>query len=276
MRSFLHRYAGLVILGIMAISLAWIMPGKAQNQDEGKLQLGAQIFAENCAVCHGSDGKGRVGATLAKDWPSIRPDLRVKTTIENGVTGSVMPPWGQANGGPLTEEEIDALVYYILSWQTDGPELIYPTPTAIPRPAITPPPGVLGDPNQGAVLYDHNCAVCHGPNGEGRVGETLAKDWPSIRPDLQVQATIQRGIPGSAMPAWSQENGGPLLEGEVNNLVAYILTWSTPPNPPTITPITAQPSPAQGVNWGLWSGILVVVAILVAALVYSARGRKGQ
>jgi len=121
MRSFLHRYAGLVILGIMAISLAWIMPGKAQNQDEGKLQLGAQIFAENCAVCHGSDGKGRVGATLAKDWPSIRPDLRVKTTIENGVTGSVMPPWGQANGGPLTEEEIDALVYYILSWQTGGP-----------------------------------------------------------------------------------------------------------------------------------------------------------
>jgi len=187
-----------------------------------------------------------------------------------------MPPWGQANGGPLTEEEIDALVYYILSWQTDGPELIYPTPTAIPRPAITPPPGVLGDPNQGAVLYDHNCAVCHGPNGEGRVGETLAKDWPSIRPDLQVQATIQRGIPGSAMPAWSQENGGPLLEEEVNNLVAYILTWSTPPNPPTITPTTAQSLPARGVNWGLWLGILAVVVILVAVLIYSSRSRKGE
>jgi cytochrome c oxidase cbb3-type subunit 3 len=271
MRSYLHRYAGLVILGIIAFSLAWIIPGSAQDLDEDKLQQGAQIFSENCAVCHGADGKGRVGATLAKDWPSIRPDLQVKTTVENGVAGSPMPPWSQANGGPLTEDEIDALVYYILSWQTGGPQLILPTVTAVQRPAITPPPGVSGDPNQGAILFDQNCVVCHGPQGEGRVGATLAKDWPSIRPDLLVKATIQRGVSGSTMPAWGQENGGPLLEEEINNLVAYILTWSTPPYPPTVSPTAAQPTQNQGINWGLWAGILVVVAILVAVLIYSSR-----
>lgn len=274
MRSYLHRYTGLIVLGIIALSLAWIIPGSAQDLDEDKLQQGAQIYSENCAVCHGPDGKGRVGATLAKDWPSIRPDLEVKTTIENGVAGSPMPPWSQANGGPLTEEEIDALVYYILSWQTGGPQLVIPTATAIQRPAITSPPGISGDPNQGAVLFDQNCVVCHGPDGQGRVGATLAKDWPSIRPDLLVQATIQRGVPGSTMPAWGQENGGPLAEEEINNLVAYILTWSTPPYPPSVSPTAAQPTQIQGINWGLWAGILVVVAILVGVLIYSSRNVK--
>lgn len=274
MRSYLHRYAGLIVLGIIALSLAWIIPGSAQDLDEDKLKQGAQIYSENCAVCHGADGKGRVGATLAKDWPSIRPDLEVKTTIENGVAGSPMPPWSQANGGPLTEEEIDALVYYILGWQTGGPQLVFPTATAIQRPAITPPPGISGDPNQGAVLFDQNCVVCHGPDGQGRVGATLAKDWPSIRPDLLVKATIQRGIPGSTMPAWGQENGGPLVEEEINNLVAYILAWSTPPYPPTDSPTAAQPTQTQGINWGLWAGILVVLAILIAVLIYSSRKDK--
>ena len=274
MRSYLHRYTGLIVLGIIALSLAWIIPGSAQDLDEDKLQQGAQIYSENCAVCHGPDGKGRVGATLAKDWPSIRPDLEVKTTIENGVAGSPMPPWSQANGGPLTEEEIDALVYYILSWQTGGPQLVIPTATAIQRPAITSPPGISGDPNQGAVLFDQNCVVCHGPDGQGRVGATLAKDWPSIRPDLLVQATIQRGVPGSTMPAWGQENGGPLAKEEINNLVAYLLTWSTPPYPPSVSPTAAQPTQIQGINWGLWTGILVVVAILVGVLIYSSRNVK--
>ena len=269
------RTAGVVVLIIFMISLLQFTPGAAQECTQVQLVQGGQLYAENCAVCHGADGQGRVGATLSKDWPSIRPDLRVRAVIETGVPGSPMPAWSQANGGPLANEEIDSLVCYILSWQSGGDPIIYPTPTAMPRLVITPPPGVSGDPNTGAILYDQNCAMCHGMNGEGRIGATLAKDWPSIRPDLAIKATIERGIQGSAMPGWSQVNGGPLSDEEVNNLVAYILTWSTPANPPTLAPTPASTEAGQGAGWQVWL-ILGVIAVVVLATSYylSRRGKS--
>lgn len=268
------RTAGLVFLIIFIISLFQFTPGSAQECSEDQHIQGGNLYAENCAVCHGADGQGRVGVTLAKDWPSIRPDLRVRTVIENGVSGSPMPAWSQVKGGPLSSEEIDSLVCYILSWQSGAPPVIYPTPSAMQRPVLTPPPGVSGDPNAGAISYDQNCAMCHGLNGEGRVGATLAKDWPSIRPDLAVKATIERGIQGSAMPAWSQANGGPLSEAEINNIVAYILTWSTPANPPTLAPTDAQIETSQGFDWQLWLLLGVLVVVVFAVVFYIARRRS--
>lgn len=44
-----------------------------------------------------------------------------------------MPAWSQKNGGPFDEEQIGALVSYILTWESGGPILIPPTPTFIPR-----------------------------------------------------------------------------------------------------------------------------------------------
>ena len=259
------RTAGMVFLIIFIISLFQYTPGSAQECTQDQLDQGGKLYAENCAVCHGADGQGRVGATLSKDWPSIRPDLRVRTVIENGVQGSPMPAWSLAKGGPLDNEEIDSLVCYILSWQSGSAPVIFPTPTAMQRPVITPPPGVSGDPNAGAITFDQNCAMCHGLNGEGRAGATLAKDWPSIRPDLAIKATIERGIQGSAMPAWGQANGGPLSDEEINNLVAYILTWSTPANPPTLAPTPLPTETAQGFGWQVWV-ILGIIAVLVLAV----------
>ena len=53
----------------------------------------------------GKEGKGRIGATLAKNWPSIRPDMTVGTIVKNGVSGTAMLAWSQNNGGPLSDEE---------------------------------------------------------------------------------------------------------------------------------------------------------------------------
>lgn len=240
MRPLQERRKGLILLAILALCLLIALPVLAQEgTDPAVLAQGAQLYTENCAVCHGVNGEGRIGATLAKDWPSIRPDLDIKSIIVNGVPGSFMPPWGKAKGGPLEDAEIDALEAYILTWQTGEPFPIYAFPTATPRPPIEPIPEVDGDPNTGAVLYHENCVVCHGPNGEGRVGATLDKDWPSIRPDLEVRNTIVNGVQGSFMPPWSQATGGPLNEDEVDDLVAFVLSWSTTGLETTV------PSPTQ-------------------------------
>lgn len=247
-------------LGLVILLGTWLLafdPVKAQ--DQAQIELGARLFAENCAVCHGETGEGRVGASLAKDWPSIRPDLRVRATIENGISGTPMVPWGQENGGILSTEEIDALVAYILTWESGGPRYIAPTPTFMARALITAIPNVDGDPNRGASLFDQNCVVCHGPDGEGRVGAALAKNFSSIRPDLLVKTTISNGIVGSAMPAWSQARGGPLAEQDINDLTAFVLTLSDDPvvfQQPVVEESALQPSWLRG-----WGGIFLAVLV---------------
>jgi len=271
------RFSSLRLYGMaLLITLAALLTRtyvRAQTPGQDQLEQGARLFAANCAVCHGAKGEGRVGATLAKDWPSIRPDLEVRATIENGITGSPMPAWGVKNGGPLTDTEIDALVVYILSWSTGGPPVIPPTPTYYPRPAITPPPNVEGDPNRGSALYDQNCAVCHGQNGEGRIGATLAKTWPSIRPDLEVKETISNGIKGSPMPAWNQANGGPLTEEEINDLVAFVLTIKPAGAQATASPTPALPGPLANA-FGVVLTIVLIILVVWVALAVQSRGRK--
>ncbi len=253
------RNIGLVMLALLGL---WFLgTGRVAAQDQAQIDLGARLYAENCAVCHGQDGEGRVGATLAQNWPSIRPDLRIRATIENGINGTPMLAWSQENGGPLTSQEIDALVAYILTWETGGPRYIAPTPTFAPRPVITSIPNVEGDPNRGAALFDQNCAVCHGADGEGRVGAALAKNFPSIRPDLSVKNTIANGIGGSPMPAWSQANGGPLAEQDVDDLTAFVLTLADEPvvfQPEAPEEAEFEPSWLSG-----WGGIILGVGLFV-------------
>jgi mono/diheme cytochrome c family protein len=252
---------------IAASGLVFISKAQAQSLPPDELIVeGAMLYEQNCFMCHGAEGEGRVGATLSKDWPSIRPDLTVRTIISSGVPGSVMPAWSQANGGPLSENQIDALVAYILSWQNYPAGQILAIPTATLRAPITPIPQVQGDPNRGAVLFDQNCAVCHGAEGEGRVGASLAKDWPAIRPDLSVKNTIQNGVPGSVMPAWGQAKGGPLTETDINNLTAFILTLqdSERPLPPESVEPIQPPSALRG-----WPGVLIFILLLAIVLVFA-------
>jgi mono/diheme cytochrome c family protein len=267
------------IAALVALAAAVGAQFAAQAQGETpqeQLELGARLYAENCAVCHGPNGEGRVGATLAKDWPSIRPDLTVRTIIVNGVPGTAMPAWGQANGGPLSEAETEALTAYILSWGTGGAPQIAAAPTNTPLPPITPPPNVEGDPNRGALLFAENCVLCHGEQGEGRIGATLAKDWPGIRPDLAIRATIASGVPGSNMPAWSQANGGPLSEADIDDLVSYILSWENPnaQAQPTIVVREAPPSPFMR-SWGGVIVFVLLLAIIFGGIVWLQR-RQSQ
>jgi mono/diheme cytochrome c family protein len=262
-----------LLAALAGLALA-VFSARAQAPDPAQIEQGARLYAENCAVCHGADGQGRVGAVLAKDWPSIRPDLRVRATIANGIDGTVMPAWLQAGGGPLSDADIDALTAYILTWESGGTRLIVPPPTSAPRPLLTAIPEVQGDPNNGAALFDQNCAVCHGADGRGRVGAQLAKNWSSIRPDLGIKATIERGVEGAVMPAWSQTNGGPLTDTEINDLTAFILTLpqaATSPDQPDPTGIVGSTA-AWMRDWGgVLLTILLLVVIFSAALLVQRR-----
>jgi len=109
-------------------------------------------------------------------------------------------------------------------------------------------------------VYEQHCTSCHGIQGEGGIGPTLRNNqFVQTGGDQAVFTTIANGRPGTQMPAWLEANGGPLLDTQVNNVVAYLHllqnvapipsptpapeeATETPPPPGAPTPEPARPS----------------------------------
>lgn len=84
---------------------------------EEQIARGQQLFAANCAVCHGNHGQGGVGLPLniAANRPTTDAQATQRTeyltrTLTNGRPGTYMPAWALSNNGPLNDEQIGALV----------------------------------------------------------------------------------------------------------------------------------------------------------------------
>lgn len=134
-----------------------------------------------------------------------------------------------------------------------------------------------GDPERGAALYAANCAVCHGPTGEGRVGATLSDVFVTIAPDQFLEQVISQGREGTFMTPWSQIYGGPLTDAEIQDLIAYIESWGTtvePPAPPPKRPLVEIP-PVPQVDGDPNVGYTVFQENCVACHGEGGEGRSG-
>ena len=83
----------------------------------------ATLYGENCAGCHGADGKS--GAAIAMNNPvylAIIDDASMRRVIANGVPGTAMPPFAQSAGGSLTDHQIDLLIAGIRKNWAGAPE----------------------------------------------------------------------------------------------------------------------------------------------------------
>jgi len=69
----------------------------------GDAQAGAQVFADNCATCHGDDGSGGAGPPL----DTFDDPTAVEQQVRNG--GGGMP----AFEGQLSDQEIADVVAYV-------------------------------------------------------------------------------------------------------------------------------------------------------------------
>ncbi|NOX07920.1 MAG: c-type cytochrome [Gammaproteobacteria bacterium] len=73
----------------------------------------------------------------------------------------------------------------------------------------------------GRLLYEENCAVCHGNNGAGGVGIPLSnQQFLQQSPDEYLRRSIRHGRPGRIMPAFAS-----LSEAEVDAIVGFIRAW---------------------------------------------------
>jgi alcohol dehydrogenase (cytochrome c) len=82
--------------------------GEGGNQQTGDAAAGKQVFADNCAGCHGVSGTGGNGGPDLTAIPSAKDAAAVKKQVENG--GGGMP----AFKGTLTEKQIKDVTAYVI------------------------------------------------------------------------------------------------------------------------------------------------------------------
>jgi mono/diheme cytochrome c family protein len=78
----------------------------AEQREDPALVAGEQVFANNCATCHGADGRGRSNAPSLEDIED-RYSLEDQVVLITGGRGG-MPPFSSR----LSDEEIEAVARY--------------------------------------------------------------------------------------------------------------------------------------------------------------------
>ena len=174
------------------------------------VSAGSELYSENCVACHGENGEGLIGPAL-NSLPLLEstPDEALFSLTRTGIPGTIMPAWGQAFGGPFTDEQITQLVAFIRSWEGSAPN---PTPIVI-----------YSDPTRGAAIFERTCSICHGENGVGSDLAPALNDLERLNEldDAWYRNTISHGRPAKGMPTW----GTVLSPEQINDLVALLAAW---------------------------------------------------
>jgi mono/diheme cytochrome c family protein len=168
------------------------------------------LYADNCVACHGGNGEGLVGPALnSRELLKMTADETLASLIRTGVPGTVMPAWGQAFGGPFTDEQVSQLVAFIRAWEATAPEA---------TPVVSAP-----DPVRGATIYANTCFICHGENGQGTDRAPKLNDPAMLRDfdDAWYRKTISNGRPAKGMPTW----GTVLSPQQIDDVVALFAAW---------------------------------------------------
>jgi cytochrome c oxidase cbb3-type subunit 3 len=188
-------------------------------------QTGAELFARNCAACHGNEGNGGVGVPLAlPDFQQSVSDEFLTQTIRHGRPGRVMPAFKN-----LSDAEVALLVKHLRSWRPEG----------APREVVQVRPG---NAEHGKQLFAKNCSACHGAQGEGGHGTGVTfsrpRDLPIIAPalnnsgflasasDAMIKSTLMHGRKGTPMISFLKQG---LSEQDIDDLVSYVRSFEKNP-----------------------------------------------
>ncbi len=243
----------------LSVLIVLLIGSVAVAQEGGDSERGAELYQAYCAMCHGEDGRGRVGANL-QAFPGIAVDAAIQQTIANGVSGSVMPAYSDSQGGPLSDVDISDIAAY-LTGVLEGTQPIAPAPEYQP-PTIDPLPDIAGDPTNGAVVFQTNCIACHGEQAQGGFGWPLAKAWPGNQPEVFISQVISTGISGTSMPGWAASAGGPLSSTQIEDVTAYILTLEPASGLPLLGETPAGPL-GSTLSWIIFGVLAIVVAVIL-------------
>ena len=247
----------LVVGGVYAT----VAPGVAQASDAdeftaAEVLAGEQLFAANCATCHGFDGAGgTVDPTTGRQaGPSLYGVGAASVDFQVG-TGR-MPA---QNSGPqvierepqFSLEETRALAAYVATEFGPGP--------AIPGDEFLDP--AEGDVAEGAELFRVNCAMCHNFNGSGGA-LTRGKYAPNLAGTEPVYIYEAMITGPQSMPVFSDSV---ITPEQKQDMIAYLAYLDETPPPGGLSLGSLGPVSEGLVAWLVGIGGLIGCAVWLGA-----------
>jgi cytochrome c oxidase cbb3-type subunit III len=242
----------MMMAALAALLTGCHMPGRPQPGDQVPRPDAVldfdQLFGENCAGCHGTNGQNGAATNLANpQYQALVDDATLRDIITNGQRGTLMPAFGGSGGANLTEQQIDALVHGMRARWSRGDVFGLQTPP--PHTATQP-----ANPANGQSVYAAACARCHGPTAQkpGTAGSILDGSFLGLVSEQMIRTTIIAGRPDIGHPDWrGLIPGRPMTDAEVTDVAAWLIS-QTPANPgqpypstPSTQPTTERPGEAQ-------------------------------
>jgi mono/diheme cytochrome c family protein len=184
----------------------------------------AALYKNNCAGCHGGDG--RLGPARPLNDPVflavIGPE-KLKDVIARGVPSTAMPAFAQSGGGGLTDQQI-AIV-------ADQIEARWSRPQDFLSVAVPPYSADLGNSKTGEAVFRAYCASCHGEGGTGgsKAGSVIDPSFLALVSDQSLRTTVIAGRSDQGKPDWRTDSPGrPMTAQEISDVVAWVSAHRAP------------------------------------------------
>ena len=221
-------------------------------------ELGYQLYAGNCATCHGADGRGIVTPALGAggqkgQGPSLRgvgalaADFYLRTGYMPLSRVGIQP----SRSTPLFDEhQIRALVAYVASLG-GGPSVPTPDPAR-------------GSVSRGQRLFADHCSGCHQIAGAG--GYVTGAVAPSLEAATPVQIAEAVRIGPFVMPTFPESQ---ISARDLDSIVAYVQEAKHPQDRGGWALGHVGPVPEGLVTW-----LLATAALVAACLVIGRRNES--
>lgn len=235
---------GLCVLALLA-AVGCNLPGKPKAGPEvprpEEVMAFDKLYGDNCAGCHGVDGRNGSATNLANpEYQAWIDDGSLREVIAKGEKGSLMPAFALESGGVLTNQQIDALVKGMRErWRRGNP-----------FGSETPPPyeaAAAGDAAKGKTVYAIACGRCHGMTREhpGKAGSILDGSFLALVNERTIRTTIVAGRPDIGEPDWREHiPGRAMTDEEVTDVSAWLISQKPvlPGQPyPNTNPVSGKP-----------------------------------
>lgn len=220
----MHRRMSACLLPGLLLLSGCRLPGRPQPGDEvprpEAVMSFDKLYAENCAGCHGADGKNGAATNLANPvYQAWVDDATLRDVIANGEKGTLMPAFGQNSGGNLTDAQVNAIVSGMRARWGKGDLL-----SGQNAPAYT--ASQAGNADDGKRVYAMACARCHGVAGQkpGPAGSIVDGSFLALVNPQTIRTTVIAGRPDLGHPDWrNYVQGHPLTDSDVTAVTAWLM-----------------------------------------------------
>ena len=228
------------------------LPGKPTEADRwvapSEIADFNQLYGQNCAGCHGSDG--RFGAARPLNDPlylNLISADNLRQVIRQGVPSTSMPAFAKEFGGQLTEAQVDLLTEQMRARWGRPEEFKEATLPPYSQQEALAKGTETGDPQRGATVYNTCCSQCHGTDGRGgkAAGSIVDPNFLKLASDQSLRTTVIVGRKDMGKPDFRENTPGhPMSAQEVSDVVA----WLSAQRPKALASEQKQPaipSPAE-------------------------------